>query len=30
MVEAPLAYGGRWFDRLIDAPGEVAKVLLIP
>jgi threonine dehydrogenase-like Zn-dependent dehydrogenase len=30
IVEAPLADGGRWFDRLIDAPGEVAKVLLVP
>jgi threonine dehydrogenase-like Zn-dependent dehydrogenase len=30
IVEAPLADGGAWFDRLIDAPGNVAKVLLIP
>lgn len=30
IVEAPLADGGGWFDRLIDAPGDVAKVLLIP
>jgi threonine dehydrogenase-like Zn-dependent dehydrogenase len=30
IVEAPLADGGGWFDRLIDAPGNVAKVLLIP
>ena len=30
IVEAPLADGGRWFDRLIDAPGNVAKVLLVP
>jgi threonine dehydrogenase-like Zn-dependent dehydrogenase len=30
IVEAPLADGGRWFDRLIDAPGAVAKVLLVP
>jgi threonine dehydrogenase-like Zn-dependent dehydrogenase len=30
IVEAPLADGGRWFDRLIDAPGAVAKVLLTP
>jgi threonine dehydrogenase-like Zn-dependent dehydrogenase len=30
IVEAPLADGGQWFDRLIDAPGDVAKVLLIP
>ncbi len=30
IVEAPLAEGGPWFDRLIDAPGNVSKVLLIP
>lgn len=30
VVEAPLADGGKWFDRLIDAPGDVAKVLLVP
>lgn len=30
VVEATLAEGGQWFDRLIDAPGNVAKVLLIP
>lgn len=30
MVEAPLGEGGPWFDRLIDAPGGVAKVLLVP
>lgn len=30
IVEAPLEDGGAWFDRLIDAPGAVAKVLLIP
>ncbi len=30
IVEAPLAEGGQWFDRLIDAPGSVAKVLLLP
>jgi threonine dehydrogenase-like Zn-dependent dehydrogenase len=30
IVEAPLADGGKWFDRLIDAPGDVAKVLLVP
>jgi threonine dehydrogenase-like Zn-dependent dehydrogenase len=30
IVEAPLGEGGAWFDRLIDAPGNVAKVLLIP
>ena len=28
--EAPLDEGGRWFERLIDAPGDVAKVLLTP
>lgn len=30
IVEAPLEDGGKWFDRLIDAPGDVSKVLLIP
>jgi threonine dehydrogenase-like Zn-dependent dehydrogenase len=30
IVEAPLADGGHWFDRLIDAPGNVSKVLLTP
>lgn len=30
IVEAPLADGGAWFDRLIDAPGDVSKVLLVP
>lgn len=30
IVEAPLADGGDWFDRLIDAPGDVSKVLLVP
>ena len=30
VVEAPLAEGGAWFDRLIDGPGAVAKVLLVP
>lgn len=30
VVEAPLSDGGKWFDRLIDAPGDVAKVLLVP
>jgi len=30
IVEAPLAEGGRWFDRLLEEPGNVAKVLLIP
>jgi len=29
-IDAPLADGGKWFDRLIDAPGNVAKVLLVP
>ncbi len=28
--EAPLAEGGQWFERLIEAPGDVAKVLLRP
>lgn len=30
IVEAPLADGGEWFDRLIEAPGDVSKVLLDP
>lgn len=30
IVEAPLSEGGAWFDRLIDAPGDVSKVLLVP
>ncbi len=30
IVEAPMADGGQWFDRLIDAPGNVSKVLLVP
>lgn len=30
IVEAPLEDGGKWFDRLIDRPGDVAKVLLVP
>ncbi len=30
IVEAPLRGGGKFFDRLIDAPGAVAKVLLQP
>jgi threonine dehydrogenase-like Zn-dependent dehydrogenase len=30
VVEEPLAAGGGWFERLIDAPGAVAKVLLTP
>lgn len=30
IVQAPLEEGGAWFDRLIDAPGNVAKVLLVP
>ncbi len=30
IVEAPLAEGGQWFDRLVDAPGDVSKVLLAP
>jgi threonine dehydrogenase-like Zn-dependent dehydrogenase len=30
IVEAPLEEGGRWFDRLIEAPGNVSKVLLVP
>lgn len=30
IVEAPLADGGQWFERLVAAPGNVAKVLLTP
>jgi threonine dehydrogenase-like Zn-dependent dehydrogenase len=30
IVEAPLEEGGQWFERLLDAPGNVAKVLLVP
>ena len=28
--EAALSEGGDWFERLLDAPGDVAKVLLAP
>ena len=28
--EAPLGEGGAWFERLIEAPGDVSKVLLKP
>ena len=28
--EAPLGEGGLWFERLIEAPGDVSKVLLVP
>ena len=28
--EAPLAEGGAWVERLIEAPGDVSKVLLRP
>ncbi|MCY4071421.1 MAG: alcohol dehydrogenase catalytic domain-containing protein [Chloroflexi bacterium] len=30
IVEAPLEEGGKWFERLINAPGDVSKVLLVP
>lgn len=30
IIEDPLQAGGKWFDRLIDAPGNVAKALLVP
>ncbi|HMQ30499.1 MAG TPA: alcohol dehydrogenase catalytic domain-containing protein [Chloroflexaceae bacterium] len=30
VVEADLAEGGPWFERLVSAPGPVAKVLLVP
>jgi len=30
IVKAPLGEGGDWFDRLVDNPGNVSKVLLVP
>jgi threonine dehydrogenase-like Zn-dependent dehydrogenase len=30
VIEAPLGNGGAWFDRLVKAPGDVSKVLLVP
>ncbi len=30
IIEAPLEEGGKWFERLISAPGNIAKVLLVP
>ena len=30
IVEAPLEEGQQWFERLIDEPGAVSKVLLVP
>lgn len=30
IVHAPLSEGGAWFERLVTAPGNVAKVLLVP
>lgn len=30
IIEAPLSEAGKWFDRLIEAPGDVAKALLVP
>jgi threonine dehydrogenase-like Zn-dependent dehydrogenase len=30
IVQAPLEEGGMWFERLLNAPGNVAKVLLVP
>ena len=30
IVHAPLEEGGAWFERLLNAPGAVAKVLLVP
>ena len=30
ITEAPLKDGGKWFDQLISAPGNVSKVLLVP
>lgn len=30
IIESPLHEGGKWFDRLIESPGNVSKVLLVP
>jgi 2-desacetyl-2-hydroxyethyl bacteriochlorophyllide A dehydrogenase len=30
IIEAPLEEGQQWFERLIDEPGAVSKVLLVP
>ncbi len=30
IVEVLLADGGEWFERLVDAPGDVEKILLVP
>jgi len=30
VIDAPLADGAMWFDRLVGDPGPVAKVLLVP
>ena len=30
IIEAPLDEGGKWFERLIESPGNVSKVLLVP
>lgn len=30
IVEAPLEDGGNWFGQLIESPGNVSKVLLVP
>ena len=30
IIEAPLAEGGDWFNRLVHSPGNVSKVLLVP
>ncbi len=30
IIEAPLYEGGKWFERLLEAPGNVSKVLLVP
>ena len=30
VIDAPLADGAAWFDRLVGDPGPVAKVLLVP
>ena len=30
VIDAPLADGAEWFDRLVGGPGSVTKVLLVP
>ncbi|WP_268896098.1 hypothetical protein [Paenibacillus glycinis] len=30
VVKAPLHEGGYWFEKLLNQPGQVSKVLLVP